>query len=73
MQRKTADKKAGNLLLSIFKPSDSCRKSAAKLASKSCDKGSKGSKKSCSKAGKVVGSRIAGGKPGCKYHSRTAR
>ena len=73
MQRKTADKKAGNLLLSIFKPGDACRKSAAKLASKSCDKGSKGSKKACSKAGKVVGSRISGGKAGCKYHSKTAR
>ena len=43
--RKAADKKAGNILASIFKPSDTCRRAAAKLASKSCDKGSKGSKK----------------------------
>ena len=33
--KKAADKKAGNILSSIFKPSDTCRRAAAKLASKS--------------------------------------
>ena len=70
MQRKTADKKASNLLKSIYKPSDDCRKAASKLASKPCDKGSKGSKKACSKAGKIVGSKVTkSGKQGCKFYS----
>ncbi len=71
MSRKRATKAAGNILSSIFKPSDSCRKSAAKLASKSCDKNARGGKKGCSNAGKVVGSKIANGKPGCKYYSKS--
>ena len=70
--KKVADKKAGNILSSIFKSSDTCRQAAAKLASKSCDKGTKGSKKACSAAGKVVGSRVTGSKSkpkqGCKYY-----
>ena len=70
MQRKTADKKAGSLLLSIFKPSGSCSKSAAKLASKSCDKNKRCVNKACSKAGAVVGSAK---KSGCKFYSKTAR
>ena len=73
--KKAADKKAGSILSSIFKPSDTCRRAAAKLASKSCDKGSKGSKKGCSAAGKVVGSRVTGSKSnpkqGCKFYSKT--
>lgn len=73
--KKAAQKKAGNILSSIFKPSDDCRKSAAKLASKACDKGTKGSKKGCSKAGKVVGSKVTGSgknaKQGCKFYSKT--
>jgi hypothetical protein len=72
--KKTAQKKAGNILSSIFKPSDDCRKAAAKLASKPCDKDSKGSKKACSKAGKVVGSKVTGSgksaKQGCKFYSK---
>jgi hypothetical protein len=72
LSKKAADKKVGSLLLSIYKPSDTCRKAAAKLASKSCDKDSKGSKKGCSKAGKVVGSRVVGSKSsakqGCKFY-----
>lgn len=71
MQRKSAQRAAQSMLKSIFKPSDNCRKSAAKLASKACDKGSRGTKKACSSAGKVVGSKVANGKPGCKYYSKS--
>lgn len=71
MQRKSAQRAAQSMLKSIFKPSDNCRKSAAKLASKACDKSSRGTKKSCSTAGKVVGSKVANGKPGCKYYSKS--
>ena len=72
MSKKAADKKVGSLLMSIYKPSDDCRKAAAKLASKPCDKSSKGSKKACSKAGKVVGSKVTkSGKQGCKFYSKT--
>jgi hypothetical protein len=71
MQKKTVDKKASSLLKSIFKPSDDCRKAAAKLASKPCDKNSKGTKKACSTAGKIVGSKVTkSGKQGCKYYSK---
>lgn len=73
MSKKKAEKAASSILGSLFKSSGQCRKSAAKLASKSCDKKSSKTKASCSKAGKVVGSRIANGKPGCKYYSKTAR
>jgi|LakMenEpi03Aug12_release.lakeMendotaPanAssembly.Ray.scaffolds.fasta_scaffold191199_4 hypothetical protein len=71
MSKKKAEKAASSMLMSIFKPSDRCRTSAAKLASKSCDKTSKGTKKGCSTAGKVVGSKVANGKPGCKYYSKS--
>jgi hypothetical protein len=71
---KKVEKKVTSLLMSIYKPSDDCRKSAAKLASKSCDKGRKGkNSKSCSTAGKVVGSRVANGKQGCKFYSSTKK
>ena len=71
---KKVEKKVTSALMSIFKPSDTCRKSAAKLASKSCDKGGKGkSKAACSKAGKVVGSRVVGKKQGCKFYSSTKK
>lgn len=73
MAKKSIEKKVSSLLMSIYKPSDACRKSAAKLASKSCDKGSKGNKAACSKAGKVVGSRVVGKKQGCKFYSGTKR
>jgi hypothetical protein len=69
VSKKKADKMVSSLLMSIYKPSDICRKSAAKLASKSCDKGSKGTKKACSTAGSVVGSRVTKkGKQGCKFY-----
>jgi len=71
MSKKSAQKAASSMLKSIFRPSDNCRKSAAKLASKSCDKNSRGTKKGCSTAGKVVGSKVANGKPGCKYYSKS--
>jgi len=74
MSKKTADKRAGSVLSAIFKPSKECKQAAAKLASKSCDKNTKGSKKACSKAGKVVGSKVTGPKsnpkPGCKFYSK---
>ena len=72
MSKKKAVKSASNILSSLFKSSSQCKTSAAKLASKSCDK--KGATKpACRKAGKVVGSRVANNKPGCKYYSKTAR
>jgi hypothetical protein len=71
MSKKKADKAASSVLLSIFKPDNTCRNAAAKLASKSCDKG-KGTKKACSTAGRVVGSKVTkGGKKGCKFYSGT--
>jgi hypothetical protein len=73
MSKKKAQKAASSVLGSLFKSSGQCKTSAAKLASKTCDKKGSGTKAACSKAGKVVGSRVANGKPGCKYYSKSAR